>query len=631
MADNKEYENAQNREQKSTSKKTPSGLNQLRSYTQTKLDLADSLRIIRNSFSILGREDAENQCKELIVKLAEDRFTLAVLGQFKRGKSSLMNAIIGKEILPTGVLPLTSAITILKYGPVEKLIVNRDGSLYPTQASVSELAEYVTEKGNPQNVKKLKSATLEIPESFLRYGIEFVDTPGVGSAITANTETTYQFLPDCDAVLFVTGMDTPMTNVELEFLQKIKDYVNRIFFVVNKIDLAKDDEQKEIMSFVTNTIRTVIYDGAIKIFPVSSKLGLEGKKYNHAETFEKSGLKALQDELAVFLTQEKSSTLLSAVSQKILRIVKNEAKQNIFSEEFLQKRRIQIEENKTTRLKRDPYEATSLISSCAKKVEALHHSISKTGATETAGGEEFSLQAALPTPEKAEINSDEEISQMQVESKDVAENLQTRNCPVCEYTANQLFDYFVHWQYKLSIDENARQQFADQSGFCPLHIWQLLSISSPFGASLGYSHFAERLAQKLRSPQTDIRKLIPDVHDCKACEYLKETEEKYLQQLPSIISTEDGVEMYRHSQGLCLRHLAMLLNFASPEIHSLLLEHSIQRFEQDAEDMRTFALKNDALRRGLQNANERDAYRRTILRFASDKRVLTPWAEDADI
>ena len=90
----------------------------LRSYAQTKLSLADLLRTIRHALKALGREDAENQFEELMVNLAEDRFILAVLGQFKRGKSSLMNAIIGHEILPTGVLPLTSAITVLKYGPV---------------------------------------------------------------------------------------------------------------------------------------------------------------------------------------------------------------------------------------------------------------------------------------------------------------------------------------------------------------------------------------------------------------------------------------------------------------------------------------------------------------------------------
>ncbi len=102
-----------------------------------------------------------------------------------------MNAIIGREILPTGVLPLTSAITKLKYGSAERLIINRDSQLFPKELPVSDLSEYITEKGNPNNQKKIKNAILELPVPFLRYGIEFVDTPGVGSVIAVNTATTY--------------------------------------------------------------------------------------------------------------------------------------------------------------------------------------------------------------------------------------------------------------------------------------------------------------------------------------------------------------------------------------------------------------------------------------------------------
>ncbi|MCL6591707.1 MAG: dynamin family protein [Firmicutes bacterium] len=65
------------------------------------------------------------------------RFILAVLGQLKRGKSSLMNAIIGRELLPTGVLPLTSAITALRYGLVERLVVHREGLTFSKELPVS--------------------------------------------------------------------------------------------------------------------------------------------------------------------------------------------------------------------------------------------------------------------------------------------------------------------------------------------------------------------------------------------------------------------------------------------------------------------------------------------------------------
>jgi hypothetical protein len=164
----------------------------LKEYSRIKLSLAGQLRLLREVLKKSGDDARDRQCEELMVKLAEDRFTLAVLGQFKRGKSSLMNAIIGRELLPTGVLPLTSAITVLKFGPTERLVVEREGLQWPDTASLSQLEDYVTERGNPGNRKKVKTAVVEVPVPFLRRGLEFVDTPGVGSAIVANTATTYR-------------------------------------------------------------------------------------------------------------------------------------------------------------------------------------------------------------------------------------------------------------------------------------------------------------------------------------------------------------------------------------------------------------------------------------------------------
>ena len=303
-------------------------LEKLRKYTQSKLALAEQLRIVRESLTALGREKAEQQCGELLVKLAEDRFVLAVIGQFKRGKSSLMNSIIGKELLPTGVLPLTSAITVLKYGPEERLIVNRKDSVFPDELPISSLSEYVTETGNPGNQKKVITASIEMPVPFLRNGIEFVDTPGVGSSIIANTETTYSFLPECDAILFVTSVDTPMTSMELDLLREIREYVDKVFIVVNKIDLLADNECSVVIKFVEETIRTQIGFDSLKIFPVSAHLGLAARISHDEVLYEQSGLKNFEEVLASFLSGEKSSVFLASVTYKVLQVLHEEAIQD---------------------------------------------------------------------------------------------------------------------------------------------------------------------------------------------------------------------------------------------------------------------------------------------------------------
>jgi GTP-binding protein EngB required for normal cell division len=299
----------------------------LRFYTKTKLALAAQLRALREMLKQRGSEMRLNQCDELMGKLAEDCFTLAVLGQFKRGKSSLMNAIVGRELLPVGVLPLTSAITILRYGPKERLLIRREDMdlPFPQEFPVGQLAEFVTEKKNPGNSKRLKTACVELPAPFLRRGLEFVDTPGIGSAIEANTITTLKFLPECDAALFVTSVDSPFTSGELEFLENIRRHVRKIFFVVNKTDLLGADERREVLDFVGDTIRKQMDTDDVKVFSVSSRLGLAAKLSGDWLDGLESGLSELENALARFLSGEKASVFLAAIIRRALRLLEEES------------------------------------------------------------------------------------------------------------------------------------------------------------------------------------------------------------------------------------------------------------------------------------------------------------------
>jgi hypothetical protein len=109
-------------------------------------------------------------------------------------------------------------------------------------------------------------------------------------------------------------------------------------------------------------------------------------------------------------------------------------------------------------------------------------------------------------------------------------------------------------------------------------------------------------------------------------------EDEYIYQLALVISEATGRSQYRHSQGVCLRHLSMLLDVISTAgSREFLLSHAAQRFEEDAEDMQSFAMKHEAIRRALQNRNEEEAYRRTVIRIVGDRNVCVPWPEDGKI
>jgi len=292
----------------------------LAEYHDLKLALAAQLRLVREAFKGRGDEVGLRRCEELLVKLAEDRFTLGVLGQFKRGKSSLLNAIIGRDLLPVGVLPLTSAITILRFGGRERLLIERwsGDRTFTTEEPLERLASYVTESGNPGNRLGLRAAYLESATRFLRRGVEFVDTPGVGSAIEANTATTRDFLPSCDAAVFVTSVDAPLTEAELHFLAEIRQHLRRVFFVVNKVDLLEPVERAAVLDYTTGKLREATGVAEIRVYGVSSRQGLAGSLRNDPELIRQSGLPQLQSALATFLAEERTQSFLHAVVYKAL-------------------------------------------------------------------------------------------------------------------------------------------------------------------------------------------------------------------------------------------------------------------------------------------------------------------------
>ena len=143
------------------------------------------------------------KAKEALIK---GRFNVAFLGQFKRGKSTLINAILGREILPTDIVPLTTAITIVQHGKQYRCTaLFRDGR--KEEIEPGRIGEFVSEEGNPGNRKGVGEVVIELPIPILESGMRLVDTPGVGSIFELNTKTTKTYLPRIDVAVVVLGGD----------------------------------------------------------------------------------------------------------------------------------------------------------------------------------------------------------------------------------------------------------------------------------------------------------------------------------------------------------------------------------------------------------------------------------------
>src|SRR5208283_817743 len=155
-----------------------------------------------------------------------DGIDVAVFGRFKAGKSSFLNHLAGREVLPIGVVPLTAVITRLRYGEPERAEVRfLDGRVEPISINAIEL--FAGENENPENAKRVASVDVELPALQRLAPLEFVDTPGLGSAFAHNTEAALNWLPNVGAALVAISSDAPLSERDLALLEELRRHTPR--------------------------------------------------------------------------------------------------------------------------------------------------------------------------------------------------------------------------------------------------------------------------------------------------------------------------------------------------------------------------------------------------------------------
>ncbi len=283
----------------------------LRDFGQYKQVMLEAIERF-NETTVAGRFPI----KEIKEKLEQEIFELVVVGQFKRGKTYLINALLGYELLPTGVVPLTSIVTVINYGEtISASVIFANGDV--RQISIEEVGNYVTEVGNPKNEKNVREVWVTFPSGYLKGGVRLVDTPGVGSIYRHNTDVAYRYLPRSDAAIFVLSVDQPAGQAEIDFLKDVKNFARKIFFVLNKIDVISSDEVTQAADFTRQVLEEVM-GGDVKLFPLSAKWALEGRKTGQVELLESSRLNIFTSALEQFLMAEKGRVLMTSAAHRML-------------------------------------------------------------------------------------------------------------------------------------------------------------------------------------------------------------------------------------------------------------------------------------------------------------------------
>jgi GTPase SAR1 family protein len=216
----------------------------------------------------LGEGSVSADVRQLVARINEGRFFVACVGQFKRGKSTLLDAFVGEPILPTGVVPVTTVPTVLRYGDTRTARVLIDACWHTIRPG--EVPQYVSEELNPENSKLVAGVEVFLPSPLLASGMCLVDTPGIGSVFSGNTETTKDFIPQIDAAILVVGADPPISGEELALIEAVAVNVDEILIVLNKIDRVSVAERQQASEFATKVLEGRLKRPVGQIYEVSA-------------------------------------------------------------------------------------------------------------------------------------------------------------------------------------------------------------------------------------------------------------------------------------------------------------------------------------------------------------------------
>lgn len=260
-------------------------------------------------YEIIGNELA--RVTRLREKLEEQHMTVSVIGQFKRGKSALVNGILGQKILPVGIVPVTAVVTTVDYGEDSAEVHFSNGKVQPV--AFDEVSAYVNEQENKDNHLNVTKVAVKCKSEFLKNNLTFVDTPGVGSMHEKNSEEAYAFVKESDAVIFTLSVDSPINQIEIDFLKNAKEHAAKFYFAVNKIDVIAPEDLQAYLEYCGKFLAETMEVDKVMIFPVSAKknLGIDELKTAILKDLSSEAVKILQQSAELKL----HDIVMSALSQ----------------------------------------------------------------------------------------------------------------------------------------------------------------------------------------------------------------------------------------------------------------------------------------------------------------------------
>jgi len=213
----------------------------------------DSLRKIEEIVTRRGLVEFRSTMLMLLDRMEDTDFEIAIFGRVSSGKSSLLNRVIGADILPVGVTPITAVPTRVSYGREPGVRVWLEGAGMQN-VDISRISEFVDERLNCGNQKRVARLAVRFPSDRLREGIVLVDTPGLGSLATSGAEETMAYLPRCDVAVLLIDAASTLTPDDLKIIQALSNASIPVTILLSKADLLDDAERQQVQSYVRDHV-----------------------------------------------------------------------------------------------------------------------------------------------------------------------------------------------------------------------------------------------------------------------------------------------------------------------------------------------------------------------------------------
>ena len=268
---------------------------------------------VRQTLTEGGQAQAAASVAEAVKKYSGDQFRIAVIGKVKRGKSTLINALLGRKddiVAPVDKLPASSTVSEFSWAEQERAIVYYREAGRTEDISFDRIADFATEEKNPKNVKQVAGLAIQGPFAGLGKNTILVDTPGAGSAHEHHDELLHAYIPQADAVIFLVTADMPIAADEEELLGALKEAdVSKIFFAINRCDVT---DEKDIQDGIAHNIKVLAKVGisVSTIHRIIAKKAMQG---------EAGGVDALSGEIRDYLAKNRAD----AMAQRLISAVKN--------------------------------------------------------------------------------------------------------------------------------------------------------------------------------------------------------------------------------------------------------------------------------------------------------------------